>query len=362
MGSLHAVIMAGGSGTRFWPASRQARPKQLLPLCDGEPMVRAAVARVAGSCPPSQTWIVTNETQRDAILAQLPGFPAEQVVLEPEARDTAPCVALAVAAISARDPEATVAVFPADQVIEPVAEVARMLQRAEEIAADGQTIVTFGVPPSFPATGYGYIELGAARDDAAPRAFGVTEFREKPDRATAERFVSGGRHWWNSGIFVFRARAMIEQMRRHCPELAEATVGMQQAIAAEDPAALAAAFRAAPKTSIDFGVIEKADTLAVVECTAEWDDVGSFPALARVLSADEQGNHRSLHDAAAAEFVESSGNVVYAEGARTVTLLGVDDLVVAAVGDAVLVCPKDRADELKKVVERLRASGREDLL
>ncbi|MEC8653574.1 MAG: mannose-1-phosphate guanylyltransferase [Planctomycetota bacterium] len=362
MGSLHAVIMAGGSGTRFWPASRQSRPKQLLPLCDGEPMIRAAVARVSSCCSPAHTWIVTHEAQRAATLALLPDFPKEQVILEPEARDTAPCVALAVAAISARDPDATIVVLPADHAIEPVSEVARMLERAAGIAADGQTIVTFGVPPSYPATGYGYIELGQARDAAAPRAFAVTQFREKPDLATAERFVREARHWWNTGIIVFQARAMLEQMRRHCPELAAATEGMARASASGDADALATAFRAAPKTSIDFAVMEKADALAVVECTASWDDVGGFAALTRVLDADDQGNHRSLHGEAAAQLVESEGNVVYAEGPRTVTLFGVEGLVVAAVGDAVLVCPKDRAEELKKVVEQLRATGREDLL
>jgi mannose-1-phosphate guanylyltransferase len=362
MSSMHAVIMAGGSGTRFWPASRQTRPKQLLPLSDGAPMIRAAVERVATTCPPERVWIVTNAQQRDAILALLPAFPPAQVVVEPEARDTAPCVGLALAKVAAIDPDATVAILPADQVIEPPAEFGRMLARGAAIARDGQTLVTFGVKPSYPATGYGYVELGAALDDQTPRGFAASGFREKPDAATAEQFVQSGRFWWNTGVVVFSLQAMRAQMRRHCPELDAAVDAMQKALGAGDEGGVQAAFRSAPKTSIDFAVMEKADALAVVECTAMWDDVGSFPALARVLEGDEHRNHLSLHGGAQAVALESADNVVYAEGARTVALFGVEGLVVAAVGDAVLVCPKDRADELKKVVEQLRAEGREDLL
>lgn len=362
MSSMHAVIMAGGSGTRFWPASRHARPKQLLPLSGGAPMIRAAVERVAPTCPPEKTWIVTNERQRDAILALLPSFPREQVVVEPEARDTAPCVGLALARVTATDPDATIVILPADQVIEPAAEFSRMLSRGAALASDDQTLVTFGVPPSYPATGYGYIELGAPLDAESPRGFTANGFREKPDAATAAGFVDSGQFWWNTGVVVFSARAMRAQMQRHCPALDAAVVAMQAALASDDERELRRAFRAAPKTSIDFAVMEKADALAVVECTAMWDDVGSFPALARVLDGDAEGNHSSLHDGAQAQLVESADNIVYAEGARTVALFGVEGLVVAAVGDAVLVCPKDRADELKKVVEQLRAGGREDLL
>ena len=300
MTAVHAVIMAGGSGTRFWPASRQTRPKQLLSLSDGVPMIAAAVARVATTCRREHIWIATNGEQRSAILALMPDFPADQVIVEPAARDTAPCVALAVATIASHDPDAAIVVLPADQVIEPAAEVQRMLNRGVELAADGETLVTFGIPPTFPATGYGYIALGAPRDEAAPRAFVAEGFREKPDRATAEQFVADGKFWWNSGIVAFRAGAMRAQMQRHCPELFEATEGMIKAIAEDDRSGLEHAFAAAPKTSIDFAVMEKDDKLAVVECTADWDDVGSCPALARILDGDDADNHRSLHDGAAA--------------------------------------------------------------
>jgi mannose-1-phosphate guanylyltransferase len=362
MASVHAVIMAGGAGTRFWPASRVSRPKYLLPLCGGEPMIRATVQRARAVCAAEHVWIVTNATQREAILAAVPGFPEANLLIEPEARDTAPCVALALAAVTARDEGATLLVLPADQTIEPTDAFVEMARRGADLAADGESIVTFGVAPSYAATGYGYIALGAPRDEAAPRAFDVEGFREKPDAETARRFVEEGRFWWNSGILMFCASAMRAQMQRHCPELSNAEGEMRAAIAADDDSALARAFEAAPRTSIDFAVMERADRLAVVECTADWDDLGGFPALARALEADADGNHRSLHDGADAVTVGSSGNVVYAEGRRTVALLGVEDMVVATVGDAVLVCPKARADELKQLIQALKAKGREDLL
>ena len=354
--------MAGGSGTRFWPASRQIRPKQLLPLAAGKPMIAAAIDRLEGICPPENIWVVTNQPQKDAIAQLLLNFPVEQILIEPEARDTAPCIAFAMAHIAARDPEATMVVLPADHVIEPAAEFERMVARAQSLADDSRTLVTFGIPPSFAATGYGYIELGAATDKALPRAFISNSFLEKPDQTTAQQLVDAGNYWWNSGIILFKREAMMQAFAEHEPDLATATNQMTAAIKAKDHDQLVSAFTKAPKTSIDFAVMEKAKRIAVVECTADWDDLGSFPALARVIQATPDNNHFSLHDGADAKSLLAQGNIVYAEGHRTVTLFGVEDLVVAAVGDAVLVCPKDKANQLKQVVDFLRAEGREDLL
>lgn len=360
MRSVHAVIMAGGSGTRFWPASRTDRPKQLLPLAHGEVMLRAAVDRLAGTCPPENVWIVTNATQRPGVEAALPDFPRENVLIEPEPRNTAPCIGFATAKIAARAPQALVVVLPADQVIEPLDAVAAMLQRGLAIAADGRTLVTFGVAPTFAATGFGYVELG----ERLPRgdAFAVASFREKPDAQTAQRFVDDGAFWWNSGIFVFAIDAMKAAMQQCEPTLRAATDAMQAALTDGDDDAFAAAFRAAPKTSIDFAVMEKAPQIAVVECTARWHDVGSFPALADVTDGDGDGNHVSAHDGGSAVTLDARGNVVYVEGQRTVALFGAEDLVVCAVGDAVLVCPKHKATDLKALISHLRATGRADLL
>lgn len=325
-------------------------------------MIAAAIERLSGICEPENIWIVTNRVQKKAIGKLLLDFPIEQVLIEPEARDTAPCIAFAMATIAARDPEATLIVLPADQVIDPIPEFERMVARAQALASDGETLVTFGIPPTFAATGYGYIELAEATDKALPRAFKTKCFREKPDEATAKQFVDSGNFWWNSGIFVFEMAAMQKAFTEHEPQLATATTRMIAAIQASNRPQLIRAFKKAPKTSIDFAIMEKASHIAVVECTAHWDDVGSFPALARVLEATPDNNHFSLHGGADAKSLQATGNIVYAEGKRTVTLFGVDNLVVAAVGDAVLVCPKDKADDLKALVNHLREQGRQDLL
>ena len=204
--------MAGGSGTRFWPASRTARPKQFLPLAHGKTLLAATIDRVRGACGSERIWIVTNATQAAQLPQLLPDFPMAQVIVEPEARDTAPCVALATATIAARDPQATIAMMPADHVIEPADAFVALLRRGAELAADGATLVTFGIRPTFAATGYGYIECGERRDEATPPAFAVSRFREKPDVATATEFLRTGRFLWNSGIFVWRVDAIAAAM------------------------------------------------------------------------------------------------------------------------------------------------------
>lgn len=362
MSNLHAVVMAGGSGTRFWPASRTARPKQFLPLANGQSLLGATIGRLRGLCPAERIWIVTNATQAAQLPTLLPEFPTSQVVVEPEARDTAPCVALATATIAARDPEATIAMMPADHVIEPADRFTALLRRGAGLAADDRTLVTFGIQPTYAATGFGYIECGAALDDATPAASAVQCFREKPDAATAAEFVRSGRFLWNSGIFVWTVPAIAAAMHHGHAELGAAYAAMRRAATAGNAAGLAAAFRSAPKTSIDYAVMEKAERIAVVAADVHWNDVGSFPALAEIAPGDAAGNHALLTRGASQLHVDSKDNLIYAEGPRTIALFGVHDLVVVAVDDAVLVCPRDRAADLKLVVERLRRDGRTDLL
>lgn len=360
MSTLHAVIMAGGSGTRFWPASRAARPKQLLPLADGKPMVAATIDRLAGLCDENAIWLVAGKKLAKPLTKLLPNLPKERLLLEPEARDTAPCIAFAAAAIAAVDPEATMAVLPADHVIAPVDAFQEMLRAGAAIAQDGETLVTFGVAPTFPATGYGYVECGEPLAHAG--AFAVRRFREKPDRATAEDFLRRGGFLWNSGIFVWRVDAILKAMRAADPELGAAADAMLAAAKKGEKAALQRAFLKAPKRSIDYAVMEKAPKIAVVRAPIRWDDVGSFPALGSVSAPDGAGNVLVAANGAGALALQSAGNVVYADGARTVALFGVNDLVVVAVDDAVLVCPKDKAQDLKALVEHVRAQGRADLL
>jgi len=362
MPNLHAVIMAGGSGTRFWPASRASRPKQFLPLAHGVSLLQATVARASALAGPERTWIVTNPAQASRLHEAGIDFPGDQVIVEPEGRDTAPCVALAAAVIGARDAEAVVAVMPADHLIEPQDRFAALLRRAVDVATERQMLVTLGIPPRGPATGYGYIQRGDRLDPLTPAAYRVVRFCEKPDLDTARKFISAGTFAWNSGIFVWTLPDLLAAMEASAPPLAAATRLMRSAVERADDAALRAAFATSPRTSIDYAVMERAPRVAMVEADVRWTDVGSFTALDAVQPPDAAGNVAVLAGGAATWIQDAADCVVYAEGDRLVTLLGTRDLVVVSVDDVVLVCPKDRVDEIKKVVERLRAGGHGDRL
>jgi mannose-1-phosphate guanylyltransferase len=325
-------------------------------------LLQATLQRLAGLCPIERTWIVTNPTQAKLLRRLLPDFPSGQVIVEPAARDTAPCIALAMATIAAQDPAATLAVLPADHVIAPTAAFQQLLRRGAALAADDQTLVTFGIRPTFAATGYGYLECGTAIDDRSPAAYTAIRFREKPDAATAQQFVQHGGFRWNSGIFVWTVAAMRAAMAQANTELAAGTTAMLDAARAGDTRRLRRLFGTLPKTSIDFGVMERAPRVAVVAADLQWDDVGSFPALATVGTTDAAANAVLATGGASHLALQSHGNLVYAEGRRTVVLFGVDDLTVVAVGDVVMVCPKHRATDLKTLVEHVRQSGRTDLL
>lgn len=361
MPNLHAVIMAGGSGTRFWPASRTGRPKQFLPLAAGVSLLQATVARASGLAGRERTWIVTNPGQAAKLDQAAADFPPTRVIVEPEARDTAPCVALAAAVIGAHDPDAVLVVMPADHLIEPQARFETLVRRAVEVAHERHVIVTFGVPPRSPAPGYGYIERGERLDDRSPPAFRVLRFREKPDTDTARQFVAAG-FAWNSGIFVWTLTDLEAAMEASSPPLAAATRLMRVAAERGDGPALRAAFGSCPKTSIDYAVMERAPRVAMIEADLRWSDVGSFTSLDAVHPPDREGNVTVLANGARTALQDARNCVVYGEGQRLIALFGTEDLVVVAVDDAVLVCPKHRADDLKKVVEHLRAAGHHDVL
>lgn len=357
---MHAVIMAGGSGTRFWPASRKDRPKQFLPLAHGTSLIKATVDRVRGLVGPERTWIVTNPPQAAAMAELLEDFPAGQIIIEPAARDTAPCVALAAATIEARDPGASMAVMPADHLIEPEAAFHQLLLRGEQLSADNETLVTFGIPPTHPSTGFGYIELGNESEDGG--AYDVLRFREKPDAATAATFVDSGQFLWNSGIFIWNYASLVRAMGIANPELAATTEKMLTAARAGSTEDLEAAFTRSPKTSVDYAVMEGADKVVVLRTDFTWDDLGSFSALNAIGTADADGNVSLAHGGAETIVHQSENCTIYGEGKRTVALFGVKDLVVVHTDDAILVCPSDRAEGLKDLIQAIKHAGRDDLL
>lgn len=361
MSKVYAVIMAGGAGTRFWPASRLLRPKQLLPLAGGseETLLASTVRRLAPLVPAERIVVVTGEHLKEGTANTVPGVPRAQILCEPAPRNTAPCIAWATAVIERLDPDALVAVLPSDHYIADEDEFRRVLERALASAATGR-VTTVGIVPTRPETGYGYIEVG---DDIAgvPSAKSVARFVEKPDRARAEQFLAGKKHLWNAGMFFFRAKDMKSLVAQHLPELAKGIAQIDEASGSDNATSvLKSVFPTLPSISIDHGVMEKAAGLAVVPGAFGWNDVGSWQSAWELGNPDSAGN--SLGAGAIA--IDSKNNLVRTLGnaKKVVALVGVNDLVVVETEDAILVIPRDRAQDVRLIVEALKSSGRTDLL
>jgi mannose-1-phosphate guanylyltransferase len=346
-----ALILAGGSGTRFWPASRRDRPKQLLPLDGERSLLARTVERLAPLVPAGNVWISTTEALAGAIRAELPDLAADRVITEPAGRNTAPAIAASLLAMPEPARRGAVAVLPSDHRVADPGAFRRALAAAFDAAESQDRIVALGVVPRWAETGFGYLELGAGIA-GAPDLVEVERFREKPDRTTAEAFVASGRHLWNAGIFVFRGTTLLAELDRHAPELA---AGLARYAA--EPARAAELYAALPSISIDYAVMEKASGLAALPLDCGWDDLGSWQALFEVLPAGEAGN-RSHGEVVA---VDAHDNLLFADRGL-VAALGVSDLVIVRTGDAVLVARRDRAQDVRRIVERLAAAGRDDLL
>jgi mannose-1-phosphate guanylyltransferase len=364
MSHVHAVILAGGSGTRFWPASRRRRPKQLLPLAGdpNEPLITATARRIAPIVPLERLWISTGAALVEPTLAALPGLSASHALAEPIARNTAPCIGWAAATIARTDPDAIVAVLPADHHISDEPAFRESLATALR-AADEGWMATIGIVPTRAETGYGYIEVG---DRVADGVHAARAFVEKPNRERAEGYVRGGKHLWNGGMFFFRASVMKSAIARHLPALAAGLDRIDAAAARGDEAsALAEVFPTLPSISIDHGVMEKADKIAVVPGSFGWNDVGSWQVTWEMADKDAAGNVLPADSVA----VDARNNLVrdLTTGDATVkkankrwALVGVSDLVVVETDDAVLVIPRERAQDVRSVVDALTARGELD--
>ena len=349
---LYVLILAGGSGERFWPLSRKSRPKQLLALFSKETLLEATVRRLDGLVPPEQILILTNTDQEAGVRALCPQLPRENIVAEPAKRDTAAAIALGVGWIARRAPQATMVVLPADHLIKDSAGFQRTLRTAAVAAEETNELVTIGIQPSWGCPGFGYIEQGAAYALAGgvagdPAVFEVSRFREKPDAELAEQFFQQGNFRWNAGMFIWTIPAILAAFNRHAPALGE-FVGRLHA--GEDlTKLLATAFPALPKISIDYAVMEKSERVLVVEAAFDWDDVGSWTAVAKYLAADVDGNQTNCP----VEMLEAGNNIVFSDQPRTIALLGVSDLIVVQTADALLVCSRHEAEKIKQIVARV---------
>lgn len=347
-GNIHVVIMAGGIGSRFWPISTPEYPKQFVDVMGcGKTMIQMTVERFAPLCPISNFWIVTGEDYVDIVRSQLPELPADNILAEPCARNTAPCIAYACWKIRSKDPYANVVVTPSDALVTDVVEFRRIIAGALKFAGGGLRIVTIGIRPTRPETGYGYIHVASesAVETSCLPMFPVEEFKEKPDFETAKHYLASGDYYWNAGIFVWNIDTIVESLRLHTPDLAAKMDLMAQTFGRSNEAAVVKEiFPTCEKISIDYAVMEKADCIYTCEGDFGWSDVGTWGSLRSLLEHDENGNAvvgDNVH------LYDCHGCIVHAPGAQSVVLEGLEDSIVAEGNGRILVCRLKEEQRIK---------------
>jgi mannose-1-phosphate guanylyltransferase len=349
---LYGVIMAGGAGTRFWPASRQQSPKQLLKLVGQRSMLQQTVDRINGLVELDKLLIITNQSLVEPVREQLPELPPAAILGEPAKRDTAPCIGLAAAWVAQQDPEGIMIVMPADHVIRPTDLFQQALQQAVElVSADGEQIVTLGIQPSYPAEVFGYIERSP---DPLPETrwptYPVLKFREKPDRQTAEKFLEAGNYCWNAGIFVWKARTILRALEEYEPEMYQHLKRIGQQLGSpEFPATLAAEFQAIQPKSIDFAVMEHYPHILMVQAPFAWDDLGNWSAIARLSGCDAAGNTIEGKHLG----VDTTNSIVRGDQQHLLVTIGVEDLLVVHTPDATLIADRNNESGIRQVIEQL---------
>ncbi|MBV9009399.1 MAG: mannose-1-phosphate guanylyltransferase [Verrucomicrobia bacterium] len=341
---LYALVLAGGSGERFWPLSRRALPKQLLRLVSGRSLLEETIGRLDGLIARERILVLTNVEQEKGVRSALGQFPAGNIIAEPAKRDTAAAVALGVGWVAARDHNAAMVVLPADHVINDTAGFQKTIGVAVGAARDKNALVTVGIKPASANPGFGYIELGEPLAEGVHR---VVRFREKPNVELAESFVRAGNFRWNAGMFVWMVPTIVTEFNRHAPELGR-FIALCSARARFEKA-LRDKFTKLPKISFDYAVMEHAEHVLVVEAQFDWDDVGSWQAVARYFEKDAQGNASNCPVTA----LNAGENIVFDEAGGNIALLGVNNLIVVRTGDAVLVCHRHHAEKIKKLVAKL---------
>jgi mannose-1-phosphate guanylyltransferase len=354
---IYTVIMAGGSGTRFWPLSREAMPKQFLAIGEPQPLLKATAERMLPLCGWEGLMVVASQKHMGPVKKILKNIRKDNLIVEPRPRNTAPAIGLAAAAIAARDPDGVMVVLPSDHIIRPSGQFRKLIRAAVSEAKTG-SLVTLGVVPTRPETGYGYIQSGRElRSVGGSRVFEVEAFTEKPDLPRAQEFVKAGNYYWNSGMFIFKVSAVMRALASHMPEL---HTGLQRAYSANAKnrsGILKKLFNQIEGISIDYAVMEKASNIHMLPCSIQWSDVGSWAALPGVEKLDESGSVVAGDVLA----LDSHGCVLHSAG-RLLACVGLQDMVVVETPEAVMVCPLKEAQRVKLLVEELRRRKRKDVL
>lgn len=357
-GSTFAIVMAGGVGTRFWPKSRRKNPKQFLKLLGKASLLDDTLLRIQKIVSPTNCFVVTNKTYHDQVVASLGNVPKENIILEPSNKETISCVALAAAKLAAKNPRAVILALPADHYIGNEEEYQQSIENAIAYAHKHDAFVTLGVQPSEPKTGYGYIKYQREKE-VEPGVFNVERFTEKPDVQTARLFLKEENYLWNSGIFAFSLPVFFSAIDKYLPAMGPGIRRITRHVGKKtEGKVIESAYRNFPKTSIDYGLMEKVDNIVVLPTSFIWDDVGSWNALEKYLPKDNGNNSLS-----GGKFisVDTSGCIIDSE-AKLIAAIGVKDLIIIQSGDCLLICHKSRDQEVKKLVEELKTQGLEEYL
>jgi len=356
---IRAVIMAGGVGTRFWPLSRTKKPKQFLPIVSNKTMIEDTVGRLLTQLPSKNIFTIANSEQTKTIRTLLPGLPLENLLIEPQGKNTAPSLMLATAKIYLHNPKAVIAALPADHLIKNSALFLKKLKAAAEAATRGDYLITFGIPPTYPATGYGYIQFSSRNPlkILSEKFLSVQKFKEKPELKQAKIFLKKGNHYWNSGMFLWQADVFAAKLKKFAPSLFPYWKRILNALKNNNEPAIAAIFKNIPSISIDYGLMEKAEGILMAEGNFGWSDVGAWSSLIEIWPKDKDGNAIKGESL----FLESENCLVY-NPKKLTALIGVKDLIVVETEDALLISHKSQDQKVKNILEKIKQKGKIECL
>lgn len=356
---IYAVIMAGGQGTRFWPKSRNRLPKQFLKIIGDKTMIQHTVQRIEPLVPYENTIILTNANQANIVYEQLPFLPSENVILEPIGRNTAPCIGLAALIVQQRNQDGIMLVLPSDHWINDKKRFCLELKIAADRVAEKETLIALGIKPAYPETGYGYIQFGQPISTISEyEIYQIKEFREKPDVTQATEFIKCGNYLWNGGIFVWKAATILEEMEKYLPHLHKGLMKIKTFLGTDgEQNEINEFFKTLNPESIDYGVMEKTKRAEIIISQAGWSDVGSWKSLENLLPSDQFGNIASPN-----HLLFKTHNSIIKGDKRLIAAIHLDDMIIIDTEDVLLVCPKNRCQEIKKLVESLKEAGKDEFL